>query len=189
MDGTGKTTQAKLLKEHLENRKLSVLYLHRIANSLSNRLAKTVSKTTSQKKGERSDFPLLNKKIRHLAFIFDLIYFKLMMNKHLRSSDILICDRYFFDNIIQLRYLGVLGEGNNPFFFNSIPSPNICFFLNISPEEAFEREGEHELNYYQKKSELYTNFFENIQAHVIEGESIEDIHRRIVEIVDSSLNI
>ncbi len=124
IDGSGKSTQLKKLKEHLENEGKKVTTFHAVSFSLINHLLKKKKESKEQKLKEKQNqspdqatiFEQPAKAVtsgnfftiwaRKIILLIDIFRFKLFLKK-LKSQriDYLLTDRYFYDQIINILYL------------------------------------------------------------------------------------
>ena len=129
LDGSGKSTQIKLLQEYLESQGKKVAYFHAVQFSLPNKLAGFFSchserihqqadesknlgaEISQQVRNENSSKSVtkaswLKIQLRKLALIIDIPRFKCLVKKlEKQGFDYLVSDRYFYDNIINICYL------------------------------------------------------------------------------------
>ncbi|MGB2791185.1 MAG: hypothetical protein WBC29_01380 [Candidatus Moraniibacteriota bacterium] len=162
IDGSGKSTQLALLKEHLESEGHSVAVFHAIEFSLANKISRFLKGEKTFIPGKESAitkvsfFSLFLRKIFLLIDIFRFRFFQKKLEKN--RIDFLLSDRYFYDSIINLEYLS--NEKSPQKYFTSlatlIPHPNIAFSLRITPEEVMKRDRvpEQGREYLQKKFAL-----------------------------------
>lgn len=174
LDGSGKTTHAKKTMNYLLNNNQKIIYRHAIKSSLSEFIAENI-KRISIKTKEKLEKKLRSKRKKNIlltsgkkiTLLYDLILFNIKYyglkgktNKHI------ICDRYFYDELVQAKYLSL---GKNLFFRiykNLIIQPDIIFYIHINPKIAFKRKPEYEFKYYKKKYLLY-NSIKNLPSIVI----------------------
>lgn len=124
VDGSGKSTQLKMLKEYLEKREEKVASFHAISFSLVNSILKRKKeKKQNEIKAQQNEIPeqstifeqpakavtsgnFLTILARKIILLVDILRFKIYKKK-LTSQKInyLIADRYFYDQIINIFYL------------------------------------------------------------------------------------
>lgn len=161
-DGSGKSTQLSLLREHFENDGKRVAYFHAVEFSLANRLDRNARRKSAFKPGEEvantkaSFFSML---LRRVFFAIDLVRYRFFLRSlRTHGTDILLSDRYFYDTFINLAYLA------RPDVFHCpgerfIPRPDAAFFLDIAPEAIMRRERvpEQGIEYIEEKRRLFAS--------------------------------
>ena len=135
VDGCGKTTQAKMLVDRLENEGYKAVYVQPIfmllniltrskgndVAPISPRKTRTSQMSNSDKHGKR----LFSKKLFMglLGYPYALVTY-LLMKVYLSRNKLVVCDRYFYQFFFDL--FGDWSENIIKFF----PRPDITFFLN-----------------------------------------------------------
>ena len=117
--------------------------------------------------------------------MIDLLRFKKLLKKLKKEGfDYLISDRYFYDSIINIRYLAK-SEKNLP-CEKFIPKPDLSIYLNADPEIIMQRERKPDqgIDYLKKKKELYDSFALANELKIIDGnrnkeEIFEEIKKSI----------
>jgi len=138
LDGSGKSTQLKILEDKLEKEQKPFFSFHIIEFSLANRLVKKVRKgKTPQAKTKASRLSLFLRKI----FLFiDLVRFRFFFQKIKKQKiEFLLADRYFFDQIVNILYLDQKAVSAEKPFWQKMAEkmlilPNLGFYLSINPE-------------------------------------------------------
>jgi len=179
VDGSGKSTQLNLLKEHLLREGHTVSYFHAVDFSLANKLARCF-------KGQKTFEPGQEKAVTRASYIsillrekfllIDILRFRLLLSRLRKEScDYLISDRYFYDSIINLEYLSLchserVCEPRNPnvktrsldrlgmtFLARHIPKPDTAFYFDIDPEAIMSRDRapEQGIDYLRAKQSLF----------------------------------
>jgi thymidylate kinase len=159
VDGSGKSTQIKLLKQKLEQAGKKIFYFHATEFSLANRLARIF-------KGEKNFVPGSEKaatesswtsiQLRKLFLLIDLFRFKLFLRRLTRENyDYVLSDRYFYDSVINILYLSK--STGSLFFEDLIPHPDFAFYFHITAEEIMKRDRvpEQNINYLKDKIALF----------------------------------
>lgn len=196
LDGTGKTTQAKQLVQHLIEQgdrcayhhiiRNSVYYfiLHKIVGRISPR-SKTVCEKGLRQKNGSSFRPLFF--IKELFLLLELVLFNLRYagykgnpRKHI------ICDRYFYDEAVQLENL----RGKKCLFSRLyemlIIKPDIIYYMDIPPEVAFKRsEDDYEMEFFIRKANVYKVYMQDKRAVKINSMGIEKTRELIFSHWDS----
>ncbi len=167
VDGSGKSTQLKLLKEKLERENWNVAYFHVVEFSLANKISRFLSRKQDFVPGQEnavtkaSFFALL---LRQKFLFIDMIRFRLLIQKLKRENcNYLLSDRYFYDSLINLEYLA---QERKFLFWNfrihllekMIPRPDRAFYFNIFPETIMSRENipEQGIEYLRAKQNLFS---------------------------------
>ena len=121
LDGSGKSTQIGLLADYCAKNGLECRVRHLIKDSLSYFLTHKVigsfSKKTQlkvesgiRKKDRGLEFYFLSV-VKKILLLIEMIYFNVRFSRYKRCrTNVLICDRYFYDAIVQIEYLGIAGK-------------------------------------------------------------------------------
>ena len=124
IDGSGKSTQLKMLKEYLEKREEKIASFHAISFSLVNSILKKRKKRKENEiKARQNEIPeqssifeqpdkavtsgnFLTILARKIILLVDIIRFKFHQQKLVSEKiNYLLADRYFYDQIINIFYL------------------------------------------------------------------------------------
>ncbi len=124
IDGSGKSTQLKKLKEYFESKGKKVITFHAVSFSLINHLLKKKKESKEQKLKEEHNqnpdqttiFEQPAKAVtsgnfftiwaRKIILLIDVFRFKFLLKKLKKQRiDYLLTDRYFYDQIINILYL------------------------------------------------------------------------------------
>lgn len=142
VDGSGKSTQLKLLKERFETEGRKTFYFHAVEFSLANRLARLL-------KGDKGFVPgqekasvkasWLSLQLRKVFLFIDILRFRLLVGRLKNERcDFLLSDRYFYDSVINILYLS--GSEGILFCESFIPKPDRAFYMEITAEEILKRD-------------------------------------------------
>lgn len=170
LDGSGKSTQAKMLQDFLEKHGKKVQYFHAVQFSVPQAIKRFFGlskeeKQNDNKKVTTGEKPGITKAgklavfLRKVAFIIDVIRFKRLRKKLTKNGiDFLITDRYFYDTIVNISYLE---KRNTPSKIERYtPLADAAFYLKIEPESIMTRPRvpEQGLQYLKDKKKLYDMF-------------------------------
>ncbi|HNX90587.1 MAG TPA: hypothetical protein PKY78_00945 [Candidatus Omnitrophota bacterium] len=170
LDGAGKTTQANSVVKMFESRGLKCGYRHFIKGTLSYYLTHNIvgkvsmgfrssleQKLRKEKKGLDS---VLLSWVKRLLVLVDVVYFNLRYGN--RKGDVLnniVCDRYYYDELVQLNYLGFKLGVMEKFIKRIMIEPDRIFYIDILPETAFTRKSEGFCEeYFRIKSKRYKDY-------------------------------
>jgi len=198
LDGTGKSTHVRGTCEYLTGRGIKCRSRHLIKDSFSYFLThKVVGKVSmkmkdgvetgirSKKRGPKFVFFAFAKKV---LLLLELLYFNaryfLLKNRRNRA---LICDRYFYDALVQVRYLGISGDIFAGIYKSLIIEPDISFFLHTPPDLAYGRKKEFDMEYFSKKSGLYEHSMDDVGFIILESDEIDHTQQRIQDFIDESM--
>ncbi len=178
MDGSGKTTQSKLLKEFLESQGYSVFLF---SEPTDNELGRLIKRKIVKKKNYSPE-------TLALCFAADRSIFKdETLLKALEEYEFVIGDRSFFSSLVYQPLMGLdyfwVKELNR-----FVVKPDITFILDISVEEFMRRRGETDVifekkEFQEKLRKAYLQLPEKFPKDlffIINGErKIEEIHEEI----------
>jgi len=117
--------------------------------------------------------------LRQLVSLGDLLRFKLLWWRIKRHGGILICDRYFYDLGISALYRQTMSPWTVNVIWKNAPRPDLAFFLDVIPEMAQQREGEHPVDYYIEKRRLYLNVMSTWPMVMLPSATIAQIQTQI----------
>jgi thymidylate kinase len=211
IDGSGKTTQAKLLVEWLAIRGVKSMYVWsrgevRTIRSIllfvgRRALGTSARQIASDKETYREYQSRKSKLMSHtfvrilwsvVTYIEHLVQINWDIRRNIRDGIVVVCDRYLWDSNIDLAVLNNkdpkwLSSGLNRLAWKLIPRPTITFFIDIPPAEAIKRKNDiPSLDYVHKRVELYRYLLKNDSFIVIDGcEDIKAIQNKIIDTVQS----
>ena len=180
LDGSGKSTQLKLLKEYLEINKISYKYLHfpRTDNGIFGDLVARFLR------GDLGDNNEVNPYLVGLIYAGDRNDSKSDIKKWLDAGELVIIDRYVYSNMafqgaklkeyddkLKLRDWLIKLEYN----YYKIPKPDISFFLDVpfsftTNSLTNQREGD-DRNYLKGKKDIHEadlSFQENVRQEYLD---------------------
>ncbi len=180
LDGSGKSTQIKLMKEYLENKSFKTKYFHSPSFSVANKLlGKKNSENSNKKLKSVTHAGFLKIFLRKIALFIDICRFKFsyMPKQEKNGTDFILADRYFFDQIANIIFLEKKELKNNPFWLKivskNILSPNKKIYLETSLEKIFQRSPqiEQEKTYFTQKEKIYQDLAEKFNLKKINGDA------------------
>ena len=182
VDGSGKSTQLELLREHLINKGHKVAYFHAVEFSFSNRLARRFKGVKNFQPGQEkavtkaSLFTLL---LRQKLLFLDMFRFRRFFARlEHEGFDYLLSDRSFFDSFIHLEYLALPYRNVLRFLWwrtraNLLESyllkPDTAFYFDLDPNIIMSRERipEQGVEYLQAKQALFKTKTDSWNMHVL----------------------
>ncbi|MFA6183945.1 MAG: hypothetical protein WC682_02480 [Parcubacteria group bacterium] len=194
LDGSGKSTQIKLLKNSLESQGKKVFYFHAIEFSLANKTNDLKNKyCLICKLTNKCEFPSNKEKIgvikanclqillRKLFLKIDLWRFKNLIEK-LKDEEFgyLVSDRYFYDTLINIEYLSKKEINHN----YSIVKPNVSIYLQTNPELIMSRDRvpDQGLQYLIDKKIIYDKLASIFEMKIVDGNgSRDDVQQNITK--------
>ncbi|MCA9926729.1 MAG: hypothetical protein KC419_23970 [Anaerolineales bacterium] len=181
VDGSGKSTQAKFAVDWLRGHGYAPVFLHLtqwtwvylIGEMLTGKGGgggeTAVSTPTSM--------PV--RLLRQLVSLVDLLRFNLLWRRIQRRGGVCVCDRYFYDLGVNALYRQSMSLRLVRFIWKHAPLPDLAFFLDVVPDVAQVREGEHSADYYVKKRTLYLQALADWPTVALPSGSITDTSAQI----------
>lgn len=194
VDGSGKSTQLALLRQHLEAQGKRVAYFHAVEFSSANRIARLF-------KGEKTFEPGKDRAVTKASwmavvlrqkFLFlDFFRFRFLRRRLEREGfDYLLSDRSFYDSVVNLAYLShswIVRVGL--FFLDALlPRSDVALYLDIDPETVMARERvpEQGIDYLRAKAGLFREKMPGWSLIVIDAKRDQDaIFQDILKRVDN----
>ena len=191
LDGSGKSTQIKLLKKYLESQGRRVFYFHAVEFSVGNIFnvipeffrRKNIRNLDSRRSlsriyyGTRNDNKSVTRanwlqiQLRKIALRIDIWRFKRLVRKlEKQNYDYILSDRFFYDSVVNIEYLKKVSS-----IKCQVSSINqilpilhttyyiLPFYLQTSPQNIMNRDRipDQGLKYLKNKKKLYDSYFEN----------------------------
>ena len=163
VDGSGKSTQLDLLKEHLLLEGAAVSYFHAVDFSLANKLARCLKGEKSFEPGQEkavTQASLVSVLLREKFLFLDILRFRFLLSRLKKEGcDYLISDRSFYDSIINLLYLSdaPIARWGVRCLEAVLPAPDIAFYFDITPETIMSRDRapEQGIDYLRAKQTIF----------------------------------
>ncbi|MDA2932724.1 hypothetical protein MYX82_00110 [Acidobacteria bacterium AH-259-D05] len=182
LDGSGKSTHCNDLAQCLETQGYDVIQIHTTTWTLTNRLGRFLQwrrKGTAAKRKE-GNLRALALYSRAIMGLLDVSLFHLYAFYQTRiRGRTLVCDRYFYDLLVNLQYLGFSSSAYARLYKLLIKRPDICFILNPSQPIPYFRNPEKPLDYFSTKSTLYQKLLGASDIVVLGGEDLSADRERI----------
>ncbi|EKE16364.1 MAG: hypothetical protein ACD_11C00019G0008 [uncultured bacterium] len=196
LDGSGKSTQIELLKNYLENQGKKVFYFHAIQQSFAKKLRQFKAKyclickltgkcRTSVEEKSVIEANWVQIQLRKIFLLIDIARFK-NMNECLEEQkyDYILSDRYFFDSVLNIKYLA---KNNRAIFAEKfIPTPSAAFYLEADPAIIMQRKRipDQGIEYLRAKRDLFEKNTEKWNLKKIDGNrNPEDIFEEVKKTV------
>lgn len=185
IDGSGKTTQMEMLGKHLQENGYDVTVFHATSFSIATKIRDFFER------GKNKDLPRKAKTsagffsilLRKIFLVIDILRFKSYIKKMPPGEDhLLLTDRYFFDQIVNIFYLeNKLDVSYIPVWLQLaemfIVTPQKSFYIRTKPSVAMSRERniEQGSDYLTKKSLLYDLFSDRFKYITVDGNLDKEI--------------
>lgn len=209
IDGSGKTTQAQLLVEHLQKNDIVVSFVQQFApNKITKAILKKTAPTLKKLERNASNKPYFNQKnSTHQPFLKSLLgmcaltriictgfvrtWSKVLLNIF---SSVIVFDRYFYDDLVKAKWMYGISDRLDEILVHFVPKPFLVFYLNIQPENAWEREmdGDTTLVQHRMKKEIYDEWFERMKKEYESfyrantEKEVKETHFEIVSVLEMS---
>jgi thymidylate kinase len=205
IDGSGKTTQAKLLIDWLASQHIKSIYIWSRGEVLSIRrillfLGRSALRTSTHEiNNDRNSYrtyqsrkskllrnPLISTIWSITTTLEHMIQINWDIRGKLKAGFFIVCDRYFWDSTIDMAILNRkapqwLSGRINTFLWKLVPHPAITFWVDVPPEEAIKRKNDiPSYDYLLKRAEFYRYLAKIDAITVIDGCSdLDAIHHEI----------
>ncbi|MFQ5431056.1 MAG: dTMP kinase, partial [Nitrospinota bacterium] len=190
LDGSGKSTQAKLLVQNLIKHGHDAVYMKEPTDGEWGQKIREIALKGRENvtPGEELDYFIKDREEDAEQNILPAI----------ESGKVVVMDRYIYSNIAYQGALGIdieLIKNKNRCF----PKPDIVFFLEASPEKGIGRindkrtgganVGYEKIEYLQKVDEIYHSDDFNFMLRIDAGKKVEEIQEEILEKVLVNLKV
>lgn len=176
MDGSGKTTLAKMLESHLKKRGYRVYYKHAHGYTISKN-----SFAIDEKSIKR--FRLLLFLLSPFMLLDSLFTYYFKYKPQLKHNAV-ICDRYFYDKVARMLYYNVINTFIAGIYLNLLPRPDYIFHLYISSEMAKSRKNEYSTAEYDQFRKIYQFVAAATKATIIDADlPLDSVFNKVVSYV------
>jgi thymidylate kinase len=201
LDGSGKSTHIRMTVDFLRRRgiRARVIEIYNMSFfSIMGRLLSLISKKHAQRlvveQFQIEEEVSLKKRflslIRRVSFFLDVSVFYIFVKlpaKTIRGH--IICDRYFYDTVIQLYYLGMCSKEFYEKGLKWISMPDIPIIILVEPKVAFGRKFEYDENYFSRKSIFYEDVAtKKINCKVVVSKGLAETQREIEQIIIAKID-
>lgn len=175
LDGSGKSTQVARLRDRFEAEGKRVHYFHAIHFSI----VRLRHRLTGKRAHDAAEQPAVTTAgrttiaLRKAVLRIDLVRYRLLLRSLSRQGvDVLLSDRYYYDNLVNIAYL----ERSTRFVAVRPPVPDHAFYLRVDPAALMRRERppEQGLDYLVVKHALYDEIASGFGLTVIDGSAGPD---------------
>jgi len=188
LDGSGKSTQIKLLQNHLETQGEKVFYFHAIEQGFAKKLidfrnkycliCRLSGKCNVYKEKSVTSATWLQIALRKIFLQIDIWRFSNLCKKLAKEKfDYILSDRYFYDSLVNIAYLEHEDKGVMNHAPTGILKPDLAIYLKAKPEIIMQRERvpDQGMKYLQKKKQLLDYAAEKFNLLTINGNRAENI--------------
>jgi thymidylate kinase len=189
IDGAGKTTQIDRVFSSLQQRGLRVVKLSfwddvAVWSKMRTGVGYLAADSNPVRQTQRASFsPKNNKHVRkwYLTaarsgfYVLDVARLHRVLSG-VRSFDVVIFDRYVYDQIANIYSQSFAGRTYAKFLLRQTPRPDLAFVIDASPDAAFARKPEYPLEFMHRNRRQFLNLRE-LAPHltVIPEGAVEDV--------------
>ncbi len=169
IDGAGKTTQIEQLTASLRELGFRVLRLSfwddvAVWSKLRAGVGGEVSPNDSKTRGENSFVSRNNKHVRKWyltwarsgMYVLDVLRLRgLLVKKPITDADVVIFDRYVYDQIANIDSRSAAARIYRKFVLKQTPVPELAFIIDASPDAAFARKPEYPLEFVHRNRQNF----------------------------------
>jgi len=200
VDGSGKTTQAKRLRDALCERGIDARYEHltgpnlTVTRKIKDRVGEAFldredkAQLSDDGRGERSGSRSKTLQAIGLFFLYRgtwQSWYNIMAN---RDADVVILDRYLYDDLVRVNWKYRYNADWLAKLKHLVPEPDLVFLLDAQPEIAWEREsgGRTTVAQHKRKRACVEAICRRVLSDSITvqidtgGQSIDDVHTQIL---------
>ena len=204
IDGAGKTTQIEDLSSYLQNQGLRVLRLSFwddivVWRDLRSDAGERAARLQHERRPAESMFIAKNHKhirkwyltlARSALYLLDVLRLRrVLRSARVRSADVVIFDRYIYDQIANIDSPLSGAQAYSKFLLRRTPRPGLAFIVDASPDAAFARKPEYPLDFVRRNRESFLRLGQMVPGLVLlPVASIEELQNEIRSHLPRSLN-
>ncbi|MBT3356299.1 hypothetical protein HN784_03455 [bacterium] len=190
LDGSGKTTQLDKLERSLKDANKKVSRFHITEFSIAKKILGRRKENSSKPARAVVSANSFTITLRKIALIIDATRFNQLFRKLSSGYDYLLTDRYFYDQIVNIRYLEKINDGEKIPAWQRlaeklIKKPDIALFIEVSPEVAVSRDRDIEQGkqFLINKQCIFDYLIKHWEIKLINGEGTAcEVFKKIKEI-------
>lgn len=192
LDGSGKSTHCDELIQWLRTQGYNAVQIHITSWTLTNRLGRLLQRIRGETTAgwERTGISSSLAELwgRAILGLVDVGLFHLYAFCQTRIRHrILVCDRYFYDLLVNLQYLGFRSSVYAGLYRLLIKRPDVSFMLKPDPSLSYARKPEQSIQYFSIKASLYQRLLSMPGRVTLGGEDLSAdrrlIHAQISELM------
>jgi thymidylate kinase len=186
IDGAGKTTQIEFLTSYLQSLGLRVLRLTFWDDvAVLSRLRSDVGQKAAEfrRPQKTGDIAFESKNHKHIRnwylagarvgfYMLDVVHLKrLLSTPAVMQYDIVIFDRYIYDQIANLYSRSYIADLYRQALLNYAPKPDLAFIVDANPDKAFARKPEYPLEFVHQNRQNFLRLRELVPDMIVVGDA------------------
>jgi dTMP kinase len=192
IDGSGKTTQAKLLQKVLNKQGRAVVYVHFFQRNILSKkswLDRVINLLTkSLDEPVRNRVKAVGKLTLRLTFLLASSWLTYLVDKVKHKHEVVIYDRYCYDSLIIIASRSTTLANLIMVLSKLMPKPDIVMLLEITPETSVKRKPEYTVDDARRICNLYARLKQLLPVNVVNAESsIEQVREYVTKLCNSLL--
>jgi thymidylate kinase len=194
IDGAGKSTQITHLSSYLQRQQLRVLQLSfwddvavwpRLRSGLGQQAVRIYRSSPTQESFSPKNHKHIRRwyltAVRSGLYVLDALRLRHLLNStHLRQWDVIIFDRYIYDQLANIYSRSAMSRTYIHALLKQAPNPDLAFIIDTPPAEAFARKREYPLEFMYENRLTFLRLREFCpQLITISGASVEEMESEI----------